>query len=779
MMILVAVPLRAQSPFEYRLSVPRANKVVLLGEQKAQETDKWKQVIDSDGVYEYGFVLLNRRGFEVEGNQTHQWIPSKETFDGWLVRRYGVPGAGWVALDMDKRLIASGTKTPSAKEFSGILERRGIQSPLKLLRAFLRENPDHLEARADILKEVRRRALARTPADAAADLDAEKDLLAWGATATEVDAAFRGQWIGIELGFFKPDKEQPERFSKLMKAVFRRHIPSVESALRVQPTDRHLWNIWAWMARGLADYRWGKFMDSLGTFAYHDMDLLCPSADVCVWLIAESMAKKDWQGVVRFAKIAGYFQGYLENDPGFMPEWLPGRNWVGGRLERLYIEGGPSKTVYLPYIEALLRLGMGDDANEVFDEMMRYYGGAANAAAAARIAKVVGMENVAELWGRGQIINKAPYVEICVAYAPRWILFSDTEGVGKFYLDFLALLDRLPACAWSIMEANIHHEEGLNTLGWKAEDAPKWGLIASDGRLLEEGSEIPTDDYMRDILKKHGMQDPVEVLRRHLEEHGDQTGMRLHFIRWRFWRIVGSMTNNRSNTKDERDWSEVAKHFGLVLADCPSALLHFDYVFSGGGENLDIVRQSPSMKSLSQRCLAVLESLLERAPSQACLWEEWLFWRDVADDGRALGPLLERLKPSPLALERTLPPSSVTDTYYKECKRNRDWPKLIELLKNAWDREIHWFANKDEYSDEYAWRLEYELGDRAGFPLIEAYLYDGRPQEANEVFNQWLDCGGTFEATAMLIEIAESIGETRLAAEWDRRSRALGAEPKE
>ena len=760
--------------------MPRANKVLLLGEQKTQETDKWKQVIDSDGVYEYGFVLLNRKGFALDGDQPYQRFPesSKETFEGWLVRRYGVPGAGWMALDMDGRLIASGTKTPSAKEFKGILERRGLQSPLKLLRAFLRENPDHLEARADILKEVRRRALARMPADAAADLDAEKDLLVWGATATETDAAFRSQWIGLELGFFRPDKKQPERFSKLMKAVFRRHISSVESALRVQPTDRYLWNIWAWMARGPADYNWGKFIDSLGTFAYHDMELLCPSAEVCVWLIAGSMAKKDWQGVVRFAKIAGYFQGYHESDPNDQPEWLPGRNGWGRSMNLLRIEGGPAKTIHLPHIEALLRLGMGDDANDVFDEMMRYYGGAANAAAAAQIAKAVGMENVAELWGRGEIISKVPYSELCITYAPSWILFTDNERDGKFHLDFLALLDRLPACATSIMEANRNYEEGLDKLGWKAEDAPKWGLIASDGRLVEEDSEIPADDHMQDIIKKHGMQDPVEVLRRHIEEHGDQTEMRLHFIRWRFWQIVGSMTNNRSNTKDERDWSEVAKHFGLVLADCPSALLHFDYVFSGGGENLDIVRQSQSMKSLSQQCLAVLESLLERVPSQTCLWNEWLFWRDVADDGRPLGPLLECLKPSPLALERTLPPSSVAEACYKECRKNRDWPKLIDLLKNAWDREIHWFANKDEFGDEYKWRLEYELGDRVGFPLIASYLCDGRPQEASEVFNQWLDCGGTFASTAMLIEFAESMGETRLAAEWDRRSRALGAEPK-
>jgi hypothetical protein len=152
------LPLCPQTTFEYNLSRIKANKVVLIGNRNASDIGKWQAVLSSDDIYIHGFVLLDRarltqaRLFGVRDNQI-------VSFEAWLRTQYGLePRATWVALDLDNKLIASGIQVPSAKDFDEKLEQVGLKSPLRIVRAFLVENPDHLDAKADLLTEARRRA---------------------------------------------------------------------------------------------------------------------------------------------------------------------------------------------------------------------------------------------------------------------------------------------------------------------------------------------------------------------------------------------------------------------------------------------------------------------------------------------------------------------------------------------------------------------------------------------------------------------------------------------
>jgi hypothetical protein len=814
---MAALPARAQSAFQYRLDKVGANKVVLLdgrgtramdewmamvgsdaalhmelldgrgpqGDKGDRRIDEWRRVIDSDAIHGYGFVLLNGGGFLLGDSPNHgiyglsAFEISPDTFGAWLGRTYGVAGAGWVALDMENRLIAFGAKTPSAKEFEGMLGRHGLRSPAQRLRAFLRENPGHLDARADLLKDARRRAVARMPPDAPdaeKDLDAAKDLTIWGTLAAEADAAFSGTWLGMDLGFFVPDKKQPERFSKLMKATFRRHIPSVEAAIREQPTDRSLWNIWAWMARGLADYRWGTFIDSLGAFAYHEWGLLCPPAEVCIWLIEDSMAKKDWGSVVRFARIAGSFRGYYEDDD---TEWSP--RWGGGTSQTFVaVKGSPEKTIHLPQIEALLRLGMVEEANGIFDEMIRCAtddGDArANARSAAETARSIGMKNVAKVWEHGQTIDRTPYLKASYPRSAYLVVFADNGSeLGRAFSECIGeALEKVAdgSIVGMFIDPQYSHDRMLD---WKVEDGPRWGLFARDGRLLAEGREAMDADDMRALFKKHGTGDPVELLREHVKANSGQTAMEFHLARYLLWQIAKYTNYGRGTAPSDvpridAAMGEMVKCLGRALADCPRMLFNFGDFFQVENEAF---RQSPSMQSLAKPYLAAIESLLEIKPSAGGLWEQWFFWRAVENQGnqggdrRSLVPVLDRVRPSPLARPGTIPTGSVLNKYYEECKKNGDWRRLIVLLKGAWDREIPWFINRETHKwPEHLW---HELGDKVGAPLMEAYLNDGRPHDADEVFNAWLDCGGSFADIAALAELAVSKGEAGLADAWRRR----------
>jgi hypothetical protein len=72
-----------------------------------------------------------------------------DAFDRNVRQRYALSAsARWAAIDMGNNLILSGTQLPNPKDFDRQLDQRGIKSPLRQLRDFLRENPSHLDTRA-------------------------------------------------------------------------------------------------------------------------------------------------------------------------------------------------------------------------------------------------------------------------------------------------------------------------------------------------------------------------------------------------------------------------------------------------------------------------------------------------------------------------------------------------------------------------------------------------------------------------------------------------------
>jgi hypothetical protein len=58
--LFVSPLLAQQTNYDFGLSKHKGNKIVMLGNQRAEDTVKWRQVIDSDGIYEHGFALLGR-----------------------------------------------------------------------------------------------------------------------------------------------------------------------------------------------------------------------------------------------------------------------------------------------------------------------------------------------------------------------------------------------------------------------------------------------------------------------------------------------------------------------------------------------------------------------------------------------------------------------------------------------------------------------------------------------------------------------------------------------
>jgi hypothetical protein len=108
------------------------------------------------------------------------------------------------------------------------------------------------------------------------------------------------------------------------------------------------------------------------------------------------------------------------------------------------------------------------------------------------------------------------------------------------------------------------------------------------------------------------------------------------------------------------------------------------------------------------------------------------------------------------------------ESYYQECKKNNDWPRLIDILEPVWERE--YFRIEQSQNESQDKKLSNpRLGDSTVIPLMEAYIHQNRHMDADTIFNAWLNCGGAFTNTAKILELAREKGQERLAREWETR----------
>jgi tetratricopeptide (TPR) repeat protein len=638
------------------------------------------------------------------------------------------------------------------------------KSMISQLRDFLRENPDHLDAKADLLKEARRLALEQMPPNIAEDLGAETDLRTWGTLAAETDDVFSGSWIGAGLNFFRPDQSQPERFSKLMKAVFRKHISQVESAVREQPTNAALWNIWAWMARSLPDYKWDAFFNSIEPLVLHQNNLTSPPGDVCAWAIEEFLAKKDWHAVVKYARMARQFNGYLIERK---TAWV--LSGIGTSYGLYYdrLKNYPIKSAFMPHIEALLRLGNVEEANNVFDDMIRLEGDSAPGIAqmAANVARSAGMEGTAKIWEKGKPVNSVPYYIFPPnKYSPYLLISADVNGVFSAKMTYQTF--RLE----QISKFYYIEKDDIETLGWRKNDDDRWALISGDGRLLAQDTSVPELEAMKAILYRFDIKSDIERCREHIAKHGNAPGLELFLAFEIIYRNGSKVWNSRRNAgpssspHDEVYWDEAVKYLNDAIINHPDAMVYMPIIAIGG----DTIKD-PMMKSISKKMLSNIESLLHKKPSADALWWQWLFWRGVEGDGRTMVHLVDSIKTSPLSKPGTAPPGFALDEYYQDCKKTGDWPKVIELLKPVWERDYSMvLGSLSEKPDEKL--PNPALGDRVGIPLIEAYLNDGKPNGADGIFNAWLEAGCKFSNVAKLLESAKAAGYESLGKEWEKKA---------
>jgi hypothetical protein len=334
------------------------------------------------------------------------------------------------------------------------------------------------------------------------------------------------------------------------------------------------------------------------------------------------------------------------------------------------------------------------------------------------------------------------------------------------------------------------NKDNLDTIGWKEDGGDRWALIAGDLSVIEQGYGMPEPEVLQAILKRHSVKDQIGYRRDYMAEHGARPGLEIDLA----FKIIDSISIALSRRPDkgasidqEQDvWAEACKLINKVLSDNPEILINLPDASIRNNSASSV--QTPTMKALSTKLLANIEWLLEKKPSSATLWNQWLFWRRVEGSDRPIAQLVESAKASPISKPGTVPPANAIDAYYYECIKKEEWAKVISLLKVPWDREFAKLtdiqrANPNfklsdppqtgsvssvaEWEARFVHQQSAELGDNVVIPLIEAYLHDGRPSDAKDIFDAWLGLGGTFKDISKVVELARKLGHERLAVEWE------------
>ena len=320
-------------------------------------------------------VLINAEGSDEQQVDTmlghgriDDWGARRVTnanFPSELMRRKEGWPAGvryWGLFDSKSKLLAHGSGLPTEEDLYQALDQYNVDTPANILRRFVRERPSHLEAKGQLLQELKRLAEYKTKEKLGADaglstdrmLDDEDDQAVWGEYARlyrQVLPYFLNQgrpqrWWWLN----NPCASDFFIHSRTMKNLAVWMLPQVEESLRRQPMDEFLCGAWITMSDLIERPR--SFRDLKETVVLSPMSnpLNLPHEGVREFLLMRYRARENWQGIIDVQEV----QWERRNTWGLAAE-----SWNQYDLNSVW--GSPGMQCLL---EAYLRLGKNSEANE-------------------------------------------------------------------------------------------------------------------------------------------------------------------------------------------------------------------------------------------------------------------------------------------------------------------------------------------------------------------------------------------------------------------------------
>jgi hypothetical protein len=296
------------------------------------------------------------------------------------------------ALFHNNKLLAHGPGLPGQAALIQELEWSGLQPPANALRRFVSANPSHLTAKEMFVGELKRVAELKTREKLGSEagtnaervLPDEDDQAIWGEYARLYRQTFqyfieqgRPQWTWEADG---PWNSSLFMHSQTMKLLARSFLPTLEAALKRQPTDDFLWGAWAALSDLNENISIKGFTETLVLSPFDSSEV--PPYNARSSLLKRYRSKSNWPGVMELQE--GYWKTtryFLEQNPTLWRQYY----W---------------KSEILHLLEAYLRLDKTVDANELVTIWSQSGDWQQIKQSAVELAEKCGKDNLAGQWGK-------------------------------------------------------------------------------------------------------------------------------------------------------------------------------------------------------------------------------------------------------------------------------------------------------------------------------------------------------------------------------------------
>jgi len=382
---------------------------ILLEDDNNPLQPEFRKLMQEEGLAE---LRLNIRTVRDGGRQTE--------LVGYLKERYSWDsGPRWAFITPDERCLAQGVAPPNAQVLADQLAQAGVESPVRRLRAFVRQYPENLDGKLALLRTLRSIAEERTrgvleveprgrpegglslrlfeQAEMLASkekpvlLSAEDDLRVWARWADEFDRLMAsGQWLESDFSFNWND-DFLDAHSPIVQGIYRKHIRQVEDALRRWPGSERIWGIWLHMSLVLGDRSARTFVNTLAPMP-DTIPGTWPPYEAKLVLIQEARRDGNWR------EVRDLLWDSWTQVSQVLP--TPQRRFPGGG-ERMFVSRmleSQWQQLMDPLIESLLMTGDIAGANSIVSQIKETTGWEDVSDLAAAIAIRCQMPQVAARW---------------------------------------------------------------------------------------------------------------------------------------------------------------------------------------------------------------------------------------------------------------------------------------------------------------------------------------------------------------------------------------------
>lgn len=407
--------------------------------------------IDGDGTWEPLIASMLRQDPLIALNLNFIGLNFRSGAGSELIQREGwsagVPR--WCLMAPDGAILYSSESYPSPTLILDAFKGAGLQSRMDILKWFLANHPDHAEARLALLGELRAVAEIKTQnalgipgvRRAGTDflsgtnnalsgqgsppqlLETSIDSDIWGEYARESDRAFQdGIWkqdidqlwgrgssrgvanIGMPGGLFRGGGTSMVsnlgQHSPMMKRLYHRWLPDIESALFRRPSSFQLWDFWLIVQRAAGGRDLGDLIANMVPGPDNRTRDIPPPMirrdwiRDCInredWRMAEDVARTTWEQLL-LATAADLASRTVQSTPG-----LNGRARIGSTTP---LNTTSWSNVAEPYIEVLLRQQKTGIADAVLQQWFSYGGWIDAAQRARNLANRLGFADLGNRWG--------------------------------------------------------------------------------------------------------------------------------------------------------------------------------------------------------------------------------------------------------------------------------------------------------------------------------------------------------------------------------------------